>query len=222
MEIAFAGEKLILDCSGAVYWPAQKSLFIADLHLEKGSSFACRRNILLPPYDSLASLLRVQKLLQKYDVGIFYSLGDSFHDLEADKRLSNQAKDLLQSIHCACKIYWIHGNHDPKPSADLPGFFVEEQELEFFFLRHIAIAGHCEKGEISGHYHPKALLQSRGGKVGGKCFVKDQGRLLLPAFGTFTGGLSIKDPVISSLFKADAVVYILGHSKIHAVSLAKL
>jgi len=111
--------------------------------------------------------LRVQKLLQKYDVGIFYSLGDSFHDLEADKRLSNQAKDLLQSIHCACKIYWIHGNHDPKPSADLPGFFVEEQELEFFFYAILLSQGTAKKERSAGITTRKLCCKAAGEKWGG-------------------------------------------------------
>jgi DNA ligase-associated metallophosphoesterase len=209
----FHGAGLLADASGALYWPAKETLVVADLHLEKGSAFAAN-GTLLPPYDSRETLRRLQAVLQRHLARRVICLGDSFHDKTATGRLSPEDAATLRRLTKAHEWIWITGNHDPDAPADLGGIAAPEFRADRLVFRHEA-ATHAA-GEVSGHFHPKASVPARGRAVGGRCFVTDGDRLILPAFGTYAGGLDVRDPAIECLLGPKYKVLILGRARVHA------
>jgi DNA ligase-associated metallophosphoesterase len=209
----FAGADLVADPEGALYWPAERTLIVADLHLEKGSSFAAR-GVLLPPYDTRAALERLENLTASRDVARVVCLGDSFHDRSAAARLAEAEAAALRRLTSAVDWIWIAGNHDPAPPAGLGGRSVADAlRLGPLTLRHEALPV-AVSGEISGHYHPKASIDVRGRRVSGRCMVWDERRLVLPAFGAYAGGLDVFDPALRRLFPGDFTVHLLARERI--------
>jgi hypothetical protein len=218
--IHLAGERLMLDRAGALFWPATGLLAVSDLHLEKGSSFA-RKGMLLPPWDTHATLDRVALLLRRYQPKIVLALGDSFHDADGAGRLPFGEHARLKAMTEAHRFIWVLGNHDPSPPAGLGGESVPAFESDSLLFRHHAIAA-AGVGEISGHYHPKAAVPARGGSVSRPCFVADGRRLMLPAFGAYTGGLDVRDPAIARLFPRGARVFLLGKARLFSFTFGQL
>ena len=210
--IHVAGERLMLDPAGALHWPAQRLLAVADLHLEKGSSGA-RRGNLLPPWDTKETLDRLALLLRRYQPQVIVALGDSFHDPEGAARLPAAEVTRLSAMASGRKFVWVLGNHDPHPPEGLPGESVAELALGKIVFRHEAEAG-APVGEISGHFHPKARVPARGTEISRPCFVADARRVILPAFGAYTGGLDVRDPAISGLFRRGGRVFLLGQERL--------
>ena len=209
-----AGERLMLDPSGAVFWPARKMLILADLHLEKGSA-AAGRGRLLPPYDSRATLDRTAVLLRRYSPTHLLALGDSFHDAEGAARLQHADQARLASMAQSIGFIWVLGNHDPHLPDTLPGEVVTAWSAGPLHFRHAAEAAGTET-EICGHHHPKATVPVRGASVTRPCFVTDgHRRLMLPAFGAYTGGLDIGDVAIASLFPRGARIFLLGRERLY-------
>jgi len=196
------GVALVLDATGLVWHEASRTLIGADLHLEKGSAFA-RRGQLLPPYDTLASLALMSETVQRFDAARLILLGDSFHDRDAGARLPEAARTTLAALGAMSELVWITGNHDPDIPAGLPGGVAAEVRLGPLTLRHIP-ARDPGTGEIAGHLHPVARIRTRAGVVRRRCFVSDSRRLLLPAFGAYAGGLNVGDPAIADLFARPA------------------
>ena len=185
--IRLGGVDLLADASGALVWPEARTLVVADLHLEKGSSYAAR-GVMLPPYDTRATLERLAQTAAHHAVTRIICLGDSFHDGTAPPRLAADDVARLSALTHSVDWIWIAGNHDPMPPTSLGGRVVEgELRLGPFVFRHIA-APLFAVGEISGHYHPKASIHVRGRRLSGRCFVHDEQRLMLPAFGAYAGG----------------------------------
>jgi DNA ligase-associated metallophosphoesterase len=211
-RIALAGAELLGDPSGALLWPEMATLVVADLHLEKGSSFA-RRGTMLPPYDTRATLERLAVVLRACDARTVVCLGDSFHDSAGPSRLSPADAALLQSLVAGRRWIWVVGNHDPNLPPTIGGEVAEELRIGPLVFRHEAQAGPVW-GEVSGHYHPKASIPTRAGLVGGRCFVADSRRLVLPAFGAYTGGLDAGDPAIARLFPEGCDVHVLGRQRV--------
>ncbi|MPY72748.1 MAG: ligase-associated DNA damage response endonuclease PdeM [Alphaproteobacteria bacterium] len=209
----FHGAGLLADASGALYWPAKETLAVADLHLEKGSAFAAN-GTLLPPYDSRETLRRLQAVLRRHRPRRVICLGDSFHDTDAAGRLPAEDAATLCRLTKAHEWIWITGNHDPDAPADLGGIAAREFRADRLVFRHEA-AAHAA-GEVSGHFHPKASVPARGRAVGGRCFVTDGDRLILPAFGAYAGGLDVRDPAIEELLGSEYTVLILGRARVHA------
>jgi hypothetical protein len=196
------------DPSGALWWPAEHTLLVADLHLEKGTSFAAR-GVLLPPYDTAATLGRLEAAVARYRPRRVVALGDSFHDAQGRQRLDPADRARLDRLLADCDWVWLDGNHDPAA----PG----AARLEFQHLgvtcRHEALRG--ERGlEISGHFHPKASIRVHGRAVTCRCFVEDGTRLVMPAFGAYAGGLDIRDPAIASLFPHGFTAHLAGTRRI--------
>lgn len=206
------GTTLFPEPEGALWWPARQTLLLADLHLEKGSAFAKRGN-LLPPYDSAASLTRLEFLLRRRRATTVICLGDSFHDSDAAQRLPESEMQRLQRLTDACDWIWIAGNHDPAPPKEAGGRVVEELPLGPLILRHEASHGPAT-GEISGHYHPKASVRHRLGRFTGRCFISDGRRLILPAFGAYAGGLDVLAPAISRFFPRGFEVQLLARGRV--------
>lgn len=211
------GQRLLADATGALVWPQRRAVMVADLHLEKGSSFAARGQ-LLPPYDTAATLTRLEDVLTRHNAEAVYCLGDSFHDPEAGARLATADKARLRQLTRRFHWTWICGNHDPAPPADWGGQVAEEIILGSLVFRHQAVPATSPKraGEISGHYHPKAAVRWRHKRLIGHCFISDGRRLILPAFGAYAGGLNVLEPAIASLFPDPVQVLLMGRKGIFA------
>ena len=217
--IHLAGERLMLDPAGALFWPATGLLAVSDLHLEKGSSYA-RNGQLLPPWDTHATLDRLAALLRRYRPRLVVALGDSFHDGGGPERLPPGELARLRAMTAAHRFIWVQGNHDPSPPKDVGGEWVETFTTATLVFRHQGTPG--AEGEICGHHHPKATVPARGGAVTRPCFVADQRRLMMPAFGTYTGGLDVRDPAISRLFPRGGRVFLLGRERLFSFTIGTL
>jgi uncharacterized protein len=210
---AFCGAALVAEADGALYWPAARTLVVADLHLEKGSSFA-RRGVLLPPYDTHATLAALEQAIARRAVERVICLGDSFHDDDAAARLPDAMARRLERLVRGREWIWIAGNHDPAPPASLGGMVMAgAYRLGPLAFRHVAVPA-ATPGEVSGHYHPKASLRAHGRRLSGRCFVHDERRLVLPAFGAYAGGLDVADPALRHLFPGDVTVHLLARERV--------
>ena len=194
VPLSFAGESFIAASGGALYWPAQDALLVADLHLEKASWFA-RGGQFLPPYDSHATLTALAAEVARFGARRLLCLGDSFHDRFGCDRLPAAARAVLIEMTSALDWQWIVGNHDPGFADHCGGTLVDELEINGIVLRHEADRTD-PRPEISGHFHPKLRLQIRGRQVSRRCFVASASKLILPAFGSLTGGLDASHPEI--------------------------
>ena len=220
-EISVAGERALCDRRGALYFPDAGLLCVSDLHLEKGSSLA-RRGILIPPYDTAATLLRLQAVIACYRPKIVVSLGDSFHDPEGAARLPDPIRAELALLASGRDWFWVAGNHDPHPPAGLPGDTIEMLAVDALTFRHEPSAK-AGRGEIAGHLHPCARIVQRGRSVRRRCFASDGERLIMPAFGAYTGSLNVLDRAYAGLFsRAGLMAYMIGSERIFAISGAQL
>ena len=204
------------DPAGVIYWPEQRLLAVADLHLEKGSSFAAR-GVLLPPYDTAATLARLAAPIARYAPHFVVALGDSFHDGRGPARLADTDRATLKNLQRGRDWIWIAGNHDPDPADGIGGRFVAALTLGALTFRHEPQedAG----GEIAGHLHPVARVARRGRVVSRRCFACDGARLVMPAFGAYAGGLNVRDPAFSNVFRTLAfTAHMLGERRVYAVA----
>jgi hypothetical protein len=198
--VTVAGEGLILDPAGALYWPDERLLAVADLHFEKGSAFALR-GCFVPPYDTFATLARLEALVGAYRPRRVICLGDSFHDRGAPARLPEAARVRLAALASAADWTWIAGNHDPAPPEGLGGEAAQVLSVGALTFRHEPTPG-ASPGEIAGHLHPSARVALRGRSVRRRAFAGTAERLVLPAFGAYTGGLNVLDAAFVPLFPA--------------------
>jgi DNA ligase-associated metallophosphoesterase len=194
VPFSFAGETFRATPDGALFWPAQNTLLVADLHLEKASWFALAGQF-LPPYDSHATLSALGAAVDRTGATRLYCLGDSFHDRFGCDRLPISARALLTELTGKLDWTWIVGNHDPGFADHCGGHIEDEVELGAIVLRHEAVRGD-PRPEMSGHYHPKLRVHLRGRLVSRRCFVLSPTKLILPAFGALTGGLDAHHPEI--------------------------
>ena len=213
IAVSINGESLLLDTSGAAFWPAEGALIFADLHLEKGSSYARGRQF-VPPYDTEATLLRMAAAVRRFNPTRIIALGDSFHDREAAERLSPQARAMLAAF--PCEFIWISGNHDPDPPSWLGGVVTAEWAAGGLCFRHEPKAD-CLPGEIAGHLHPCAAVAKWGRRVRRRCFAASATRMILPSFGAYTGGLDVGETAIASLFGPRFHAYMLGTERVYAI-----
>ena len=207
------GALLIADPAGALVWPERSLLVVADLHLEKASALA-RRGTLLPPYDTRSTLARLETALRRWRPRRVISLGDGFHDGEGSVRLAPDDRARLERLIAAHDWLWLVGNHDPDPPQGLGGRVEAAVRIAGITLRHVpdrAPGG----AEIAGHLHPCASVTVRGRRLHRRCFVGDERRLLLPAFGSYTGGLDVFDPAIAGLFDGGFRAALLGTRGVH-------
>jgi DNA ligase-associated metallophosphoesterase len=213
-------ERMMLDPAGVLHWPAQKLLCVADLHLEKGSAFA-RAGYFLPPYDTRETLARLALLIRRYGPKRLVFLGDSFHDAEGAARLSPADRAALLRLLEGLEPIWVLGNHDPAPPCDLPGAAFAEWRQGPITFRHIPSPfSRQAPPEIAGHFHPKATAPTRAGGISRPCFVANPRRVIMPAFGAFTGGLCVTDPAIARLFPQGGRAFLLGEERLYSFPLA--
>lgn len=212
VEARLAGVVVTALPEGALWVDEAKTLIVSDLHLEKGSAFA-RRGQMLPPYDTHATLTRLAALIEARKPDTIVSLGDSFHDGEGVARLSAGDRMLLAELMSRCDWVWIAGNHDSKAPGALGGAVRDCLHLGALVLRHEP-SPESGAGEIAGHLHPCARVSGRGRSVRRRCFATDGARMVMPAFGAFAGGLNICDEAFEPLFPGGAMALVLGKERV--------
>lgn len=216
-QVSICGRSLIADVSGALYWPAEDALIVADLHLEKGSAMAARGS-LLPPYDTAATLSRLASAIDTYGATSVICLGDSLHDRDAASRMSEEDRATLAILQDATDWIWVTGNHDPEIPEFLGGSVVHQLDVSGLVLRHEPQASPVTH-EVAGHLHPAARVSFHGYTLRRPCFVSNGKRLVLPAFGTYTGGLNVLDPAFEPLFGHDGIaVWMLGQEGLYPMA----
>lgn len=214
LPLRFNRHELHLDLSGALWFPAERALAVADLHLEKGSSYA-RHGQMLPPYDSALTLRRLQTAVTRFRPRTLVALGDSFHDKAAALRLAPADAAVIRNLSQTLDLVWVGGNHDPVPPVHLGGRGAAEIEIGGLLFRHEAARDYPGQPEISGHYHPVAALSVRGVGFRQRCFALGGKRMVLPAFGAYAGGLNVLDGAFMALFPGGFEVAALGKEKLH-------
>ena len=222
-ELTVAGAPLVADIAGALYWPEEGLLVVSDLHLEKGSAFAAR-GVLMPPYDTATTLERLAGLLARYAVRIVVALGDNFHDGGGPARLAKSDRAHLLELQRGRDWVWIAGNHDPDPREGIGGAFARSLALGPLSFRHEPAAGGDGgiTGEIAGHLHPAARVHQRGRTLTRKCFATDGTRLVMPAFGVYTGGLNIRNAAFLKIFGAlGFTAHLIGQRRLYAFAAAR-
>ncbi|MEP1356436.1 MAG: ligase-associated DNA damage response endonuclease PdeM [Tateyamaria sp.] len=206
-DLTFAGTALKALGSGALFWPAQSLLCVSDLHFGKSERIARRGGAQLPPYETRDTLTRLAADLDHTQARTVICLGDSFDDLSAARALSEEDRLWITRLQAGRHWVWIEGNHDPGP-IEFGGSHLGELTEEQLVFRHIAQAG--ARGEISGHYHPKATLPTRGRAITRPAFLIDADRIIMPAYGTYTGGLRSHDNALTNLMRCDATAILTG------------
>ncbi|WP_026091375.1 ligase-associated DNA damage response endonuclease PdeM [Blastomonas sp. AAP53] len=194
VPLSFAGQDFVIVDRASLYWPREGALFVADLHFEKASWYA-RSGQMLPPYDSAATLDRLERAVAACGATSLWCLGDNFHDSDGASRLDPALVARLESLCARVAVHWITGNHDSALEQGFGGRVVEECALGGLALRHLA-ESQASVPELSGHFHPRLRVRLRGRSVSRPCFVRCQDRLILPAFGSLTGGMDADDPAI--------------------------
>ncbi|MFT8952779.1 MAG: ligase-associated DNA damage response endonuclease PdeM [Gluconobacter sp.] len=216
-EVTLAGERIWLLPGGAVFLPETQMLVVADLHLGKGTS-ARARGVLLPPGDTMSTLENVLQLVEAHSPRVLVALGDSFHDCQAGERLLDAERTLLDTITTKAVTLWITGNHDELPISGIGGEWVEEYRVGNLMLRHIPSATiPSGSAELAGHLHPKIRIRIRGHVMSRACFLTGEERLILPALGSYTGGLDISHQVFAGLFLHGYAAYVWGADQINRV-----
>lgn len=221
-ETSLCGHRALCDLSGALYFPELELLTFSDLHLEKGAAFA-RRGFLLPPYDTQATLKKLQAVLARFAPKIVISLGDNFHDRRGADHLPDVMRSQIAQLTQSYDWFWITGNHDPDGVQGLGGVVADEIHLSGLIFRHEPQKTMEAKGEIAGHLHPAATLLTQQKNVKRPAFVSDGERMILPSFGVTTGGLDLSNPAFHGLFlRHKLTIHMLGREHIYRVSADKI
>ena len=207
----FYGEILHALASGALYWPEQNLLCVSDLHFGKAQRYAVQGGSTLPPYDTHDTLMRLSDDISNTQAKTVICLGDSFDRIDASSNMDDHAHDWITRLQAGRDWIWIEGNHDPGP-VDLGGTHLAEHLRAGLIFRHIAIGETLKSGEISGHYHPKITLNLKARALTRRCFAIDERRLIMPAFGTYTGGLSVRAEPLNTLLSTKAIAVLTGQT----------
>ncbi|MFI5011497.1 MAG: ligase-associated DNA damage response endonuclease PdeM [Hyphomicrobiales bacterium] len=221
-EIRIGASLFVADVSGGLWHEGERTLIVADLHLEKGSSFA-RRGMLLPPYDTPATLAMLSAVIARYDPRRVISLGDGFHDADGATRLGADCRAALGAMQAGRDWVWVAGNHDPSAPAGLPGDHAEACGVGGVAARHEPRKSLGGVGEIAGHLHPMARIPARGGSVRRRCFATDGRRCVIPAFGAYAGGLDLRDRAFTALFERPHLhAIVIGAGRVHVFAATAL
>lgn len=204
---SFHGAALHALPSGALHWPDHGLLVVSDLHLGKSARLSAVGGAPLPPYETRDTLLRLEQDLDQTAATRVICLGDSFDTPQIEAQLPKAEQLWITRLQAGRDWTWIEGNHDPGPVA-LGGAHRAEVALDGLHFRHIAMPG--ATGEVSGHYHPKARIAARGKSLSRPCFLVDRDRLILPAYGAYTGGLRSTSPALTTLMRPDALAILTG------------
>ena len=220
LMLELAGAEALLRASGALWLAGERLLVVADLHLEKGSAYAARGQM-LPPYDTRETLARLAAEAAQLRPHTILLLGDTLHDVDAEGRLSDEDIRTLTTIATVANLVWVVGNHDADGPRALPGDVAAGWSAAGLSLVHEPAAS-PRFGEVAGHLHPCARVKGAAASVRRRCFVSDGERLVMPAFGAFAGGLSVRDPAFGGLFRRSPLVVALGERRAHAIGWGQL
>ena len=215
LRTSIGAAEALLRCSGALWIEAEGVLVAADLHLEKGSAYAARGQM-LPPYDTRETLKRLEAEVEALTPAVVILLGDTFHDRKSESRLAPDDAATLRGLAMGRTLVWVVGNHDADGPQALPGETADELEVCGLTLRHEPLSG-LWPGEIAGHLHPAARVKAARGSVRRRCFVTDAERAILPAFGAYAGGLNVRDEAFAGFFARPPLAGALGSTCVHAV-----
>ena len=213
--------EFVPDQSGAIFWPFEETLIVSDLHFEKGSSFA-RHGILLPPYDTRETLLRLEHVIEIFRPRKVIVLGDSLHDVNGIETMSNEDLTHIHRLQSGCEWIWLTGNHDPTVPVQLGGTVVKEIECQGLSFRHTPKWSQSDY-EIAGHLHPVAKISRRGRQIRRRCFISNKRSLVVPAFGSYAGGMNILDDEFLPCFENQKpAIWILGEKDVFQISADRL
>lgn len=220
-EALLNGAAVVCDPSGVLFVPQERLLVVSDLHLEKGSAFA-RRGMMLPPYDTAATLALLGAALARYAPARVLCLGDSFHDRPGAALMPQPFRETLSALMSGREWIWIAGNHDPEPPLGLGGETHEEIAVGALVFRHEP-SPVPRAGEVAGHLHPMARVSGNGRSVRGACFASDGARMVMPSFGVTTGGLNVLHRAFHGLFALEsAVAHVIGRARVYPIPFAAL
>lgn len=215
LRLSLGAAEATLRRSGALWLESEGALICADLHLEKGSSYAARGQM-LPPYDTRETLKRLAAEVEALSPSVVVLLGDTFHDRRSEDRMAADDAARLRDLATGRTLVWVVGNHDADGPRTLPGERADELTLCGLALRHEPRAS-LQPGEVAGHLHPAARVRATQGSVRRRCFVTDGERMVLPAFGAYAGGLNVRDAAFAGLFARPPIAAALGTTRVHAV-----
>ena len=222
--VLLGGEPALLDGSGALVLPERRTVVFADLHFEKGSAYA-ERGALLPPWDSAATLERMEAVLACHAPDRVICLGDSFHDTGGGGRMAGPLAGRLRRLADRYDWIWITGNHDPEIPEGAGGCAADRYDLDgVLFLHEPEEHGQDRRAgsfEICGHFHPKARIRAGPRRITRPCFIGDERLLILPSFGAFTGGLDIMNPAIAGLFGGAFTAWLISNGAVYAFPSAR-
>jgi len=218
-EIQLQGRAAVLDLTGAMYLPEDHALLVADLHFEKGSSFA-RRGMMLPPYDTRETLSALSEAVFRYNPRAVVALGDSFHDVGGPDRLGAEERATLAQVQAGRDWIWVTGNHDRTLPETIGGRVVGEMALGPLTLRHEPLEG--AQAEVAGHLHPVGKVVMRGRSTRRRCFLTDGSRCIMPALGAYAGGLNACDAAFKPLFPKGFTAHLIGAERIYAIAKSML
>lgn len=219
--VSVAGRAFVADRSGALYWPSERMLIVSDLHLEKASAYATR-GVMLPPYDTRETLIRLAEAIERFQPEIVLSLGDGLHDPGAADRMTASDREVLRILQEDRRWIWVTGNHDPVISEALGGESVACIHRAGLTFCHEPRPGPVTH-EIAGHLHPAAKLSVHGATIRRPCFVGNRMRLVMPAFGALTGGLNVLDEAFEPVFGSGGLdVWMLGSEGLYPVAARQL
>lgn len=217
LPVTVAGKVFEADTSGALYWPGMSTLIVSDLHLEKGSSQAVRGRM-LPPYDTRETLIKLAEAIDRFEPQRVIALGDSLHDVDAANRMSGDDLAVLHMIQENRTWIWVTGNHDPAFAPRLGGIVGDEVVIEGLTFRHEPRPGRVTH-EIAGHLHPAAKITKLSHTIRRPCFIGNGRRLILPAFGAYTGGLNVLDEAFEPIFGSDGMnVWMMGQEGLYPIA----
>jgi DNA ligase-associated metallophosphoesterase len=220
LSLRLRGLEIVCRAEGALWVEAHAVLIVADLHLEKGSSFAVRGQM-LPPYDTRETLARLHSEVERLSPRMLVFLGDTFHDPGGEDRLEESDHALLEALALGRTVLWLAGNHDRAAPRSLPGDTAEVFSVAGLDLVHEPTE--IPKGlEVAGHLHPCAKVRGRAASVRRRCFVTDGERVIMPAFGAYAGGLNVRDTTFDKLLRRRPLAAVLGKDRVHAIGWASL
>jgi DNA ligase-associated metallophosphoesterase len=214
------GVDVTMRASGALWVEGERALVVADLHLEKGSSYAARGQM-LPPYDTRETLRRLEAEVAATAPKVVVLLGDTFHDRKAEGRLAADDAGRLRALAESRTLVWVIGNHDADGPQALPGETADELAMAGLILRHEPQPG-AQPGELAGHLHPAAKVRAPRGTIRRRCFVTDGERAILPAFGAYAGGLNVRDAAFAGMFVRPPLAGALGPQNVRAIGWRQL
>jgi len=220
LRFAMREVAVVMRCSGALWLPDQGALLVADLHLEKGSAYASRGQM-LPPYDTRETLRRLAAEIEALSPAVVILLGDTFHDRRSEDRLAGDDAERLRALADGRRLVWVIGNHDADGPRALPGEVAAELALAGLTLRHEPQPG-AQPGEVAGHLHPAARVVAPRGTVRRRCFITDGERVILPAFGAYAGGLNVLDAAFAGMFTRPPLAGVLGPQRVRAIGWGRL